>query len=270
MPTKYARIDGLAIHYVHEGTTTLPDVPPPLGRGRPLLLIHGEGGSASLWARQMAHFARAHSPVALDLPAHGRSCGLDALDSVAAAAALVGRFLAALEAPPAVIVGHGLGGQVALELALARPERVHGVVTIGTAARAEVASGQIEQLRKVVQGKLGQQFDTPFFGAQPDFAVMRQFWGEMVKTDPRSRLADLLVYQASDFRGRLAGLNKPVLVIHGEADRICPRAKADELRGAVAGAELVSIAGAGHVPFLEKPDEVNQAIDTFLARVSKA
>jgi pimeloyl-ACP methyl ester carboxylesterase len=267
MPTKYARIDGLAIHYVHQGTTTLPEVPPPLGRGRALLLIHGEGGSAPLWARQMAYFGRAHSPIALDLPAHGRSCGLDALDSVAAAAALVGKFLGALKAPPAVLVGHGLGGQVALELALGRPEQVHAVVTIGTAARAEVSAEQIEKLRKVVQGKLGQQFDTPFFGAQPDVAAMRQFWGEMVKTDPRSRLTDLLTYQRSDVTGRLSELKKPVLVIHGEADQICARAKADELRSRIPGAELALIAGAGHAAFLEKAEEVNQAIDAFLARV---
>ena len=114
MPTKYLHRDGLAIHYEHTGTSSLPDTPPPLDRGRFLLFLHGVGGNGRLWSRQLQHFATAHSPLALDLPGHGRSGGLDGPASVGEAASTVAGFLDGIGAPPALVVGHGLGGQIAL------------------------------------------------------------------------------------------------------------------------------------------------------------
>ncbi|HZR82129.1 MAG TPA: alpha/beta hydrolase [Candidatus Binatia bacterium] len=266
MPTKHLHLDeDTAIHVVHAGVSTLPHLPPPLGSGVALVFLHGEGGSAALWSRQIAHFARAHSPVAIDLPGHGRSTGLDAPASVADAAATVAAVLTALQAPPAVLVGHGLGGQVALATALRQPDRVRAVVTIGTAASPAIAPALVEQLEKIVQGRLGQQFDTPFFGSSPDMAVMREFWGEMVKTDPRVRLGDVRAYRASDLRGALRSLAKPVLVVHGADDRMCERTKAEELAAAIPRARLVVVAGGGHVVHLEQAEAVNRAIEEFVA-----
>lgn len=265
MPTKYLRRDEHALHYVHTGPTTLPDQPPELRRGACLLFLHGEGGSAALWSRQMAHFAAAHSPLALDLPAHGRSSGLDAPESIAAAAAIVAGFLEGIAAPPAVLVGHGFAGHVALEVAAAHPERVRAVVTIGTAACAAVPDDAIDKLRLVVRGRLGQQFDTPFFGNALDPGLMREFWTEMVKTDPKVRLGDLLAYRASTTRSRLDAVRRPVLVVAGEADKMCPQGGADELAKGLPDARLVVIPDAGHIGHLEKAAEVNAAIERFVA-----
>ncbi|MEW6267921.1 MAG: alpha/beta hydrolase [Thermodesulfobacteriota bacterium] len=268
MPTKYLRTDDLALHYVHTGPTTLPDRPPDLARGACLVFLHGEGGSAPLWSRQLAYFAAAHSPVALDLPAHGRSSGLDGPASVEAAAEHVGGFLAGISAPPAVLVGHGFGGHVALAVAAAQPARVRGVVTIGTAARPTIPNDAVDKLRQVVQGRLGQQFDTPYFGNAPDMAVMRELWGEMVKTDPKVRLSDMLAYRASRVAERLGGVARPVLVLVGEADKLCARAGAEELAKALSDARFAAIPDAGHVAHLEKADEVNGRIERFVAELA--
>lgn len=265
MPAKYLRRDADALHYLHTGTTTLPDVPPPLRRGACLLFLHGEGGSAALWSRQLAHFAAAHSPLALDLPGHGRSSGLDGPDTVDAAAAIVADFLAALDAPPAVLVGHGFAGHVALAVACTAPERVRAVVTIGTGAAAAIPDDAIEKLRLVVRGRLGQQFDTPYFGSAPDMAVMREWWGELVKTDPKVRLSDLLAYRGSPVATRLANVARPVLVVAGEADKLCPCDGAEELARRLSNARVTRIADAGHVAHLEKASEVNAAIEAFVA-----
>lgn len=262
MPTKHIHLeDDLAIHCIHAGPTTLPGAPPVLDHGRCIAFIHGEGGSAALWSRQIAHFAAAgDSPVAIDLPGHGRSSGLDAPATVAAAAHVLARVLDAAGAPPALLVGHGAGGQVALATALARPGRVRGVVTIGTALRAEVPDEAVERLRDVVRGRIGQQFDTPFFGPGADVAVMRELWGEMVKTDPRVRLGDLLAYRASDLATSLGALSCPVVVLQGEDDRLCPPGSGRALAAAIPGARFHLLPGAGHVAHLEQPDAVNAAI----------
>jgi 3-oxoadipate enol-lactonase len=266
MPTKYLRTrDDRALHYVHAGGTTLPDRPPSLVNGAAIVFLHGEGASAALWSRQMAHFAAAHSPLALDLPGHGRSSGLDGPESIDAAAENVCTLLEGVGAPPAVLVGHGFGGHVALAVAAARPACVRAVVTIGTAVQATIPDDAIGKLRQVVQGRLGQQFDTPYFGSAPDMAVMREWWGEMVKTDPRVRLSDLLAYRASNVDARLGEIEKPVLVIVGEADKLCARDAAEALAKEIAGARFVAIPDAGHIVHLEKAAEVNEAIERFLA-----
>jgi pimeloyl-ACP methyl ester carboxylesterase len=265
MPTKYLRRDDLALHYLHAGATTLPDQPPALGSGATLVFLHGEGASAALWGRQVAHFAAAHSPIALDLPGHGRSSGLSGPASIADAADVVARFLRGVGAPPAVLVGHGFAGHIALELAATQPKLVRAVVTIGTAVRASIPDDAIEKLGLVVRGRLGQQFDTPFFGSTLDPSLMREFWTEMVKTDPKVRLGDLLAYRDSGIAARLARVAQPVLVIAGEADRMCPCAAAEELAQALPDARLVKIAEGGHVAHLEKAEQVNQAIERFVA-----
>lgn len=267
MPTKYLHLEpDVAIHVLHAPPTTLPPDPPVLDRGRCLVFVHGEGACAALWSRQLAHFASGDSPVAIDLPGHGRSSGLDGPPTIVAAAEVLGRTLEALGAPPAVLVGHGSGGQVALATALAQPARVRGVVTIGTAVAPEIPDEAVAKLRDVVRGRLGQQFDTPFFGPKTDVPVMREFWGEMVKTDPRVRLGDVLAYRATDLGPSLGRIACPVAVVQGEADRLCPPERGRALAAAIPGARFHLLPEAGHVAHLEQPDAVNAAIDGLVAR----
>jgi pimeloyl-ACP methyl ester carboxylesterase len=96
---------------------------------------------------------------------------------------------------------------------------------------------------------------------------MREFWTEMVKTDPRVRLSDILAYRRSDMSGRLKTLKRPALVVQGGADQLCARGKADELVSGIEVARLALIEGAGNVAHLEKSGEVNQAIDAFLTQL---
>jgi len=53
LPAKYVTVDGAAVHYLHTGPTTLPDVPPALDRGRLLVLVHAAGSNAGMWRRQV-------------------------------------------------------------------------------------------------------------------------------------------------------------------------------------------------------------------------
>src|SRR5262245_5203016 len=265
MPTKFLRIGEEAIHYLHVGATTLPDVPPPLERGRAIVFLSGEGGSAAMWARQLAHFGGEHSPVAMDLPAHGRSSRLDPPADVGAAVDAVLAFLDGVSAPPAVLVGHGYGGHVALATAVARPAAVGAVVAIGAAARGEFPEDHLVKLRQVVKGRLGQQFDTPYFCSKPDVNAMRTFWGELAKTDPKVRLGDIDAYRASDLTGSLDRLRVPVLVLHGTEDRICPPSAGEHLARAIPGARFEVIAECGHVPHIENPEAVNRFIAEILS-----
>lgn len=214
-----------------------------------------------MWSRQLEHFADNHSPVALDLPGHGRSGGLDGPASVAEAASVVAGFLEGLGAPPALVVGHGLGGQIALALALDHPSRVRSVAVIGTCAEPMEAEDERAILRDVVRGRRPQSFDAPLFASEPDLAVVREAWGEIVKTDPRVRLQDLEVWASSDLRPLLPGMSVPVAVLHGTEDRYCEPVRGETLAAALPNARLESITGAGHLAQLERPDRINALLE---------
>ena len=97
MPTKYIHINGHAVYMHYAGKTTLPEVIPDFSRGRTVVMIHGAGGNGHSWHKQIAHLANAHSPIAIDLPGHGRSSGVDGMNSMREYADFVAAFLDALQ-----------------------------------------------------------------------------------------------------------------------------------------------------------------------------
>src|SRR5262249_29455164 len=132
LPAKYAHVEGVAVHYLHSGPTTLPDVVPSLDRGRLVLLVHAAGGNAGLWRRQIEALGRDHAVVALDLPGHGRSSGVEGLPTIDAYAGFVAACARALALRPFVLVGRSMGGAIGLALAAHRPELLQGLALVCT------------------------------------------------------------------------------------------------------------------------------------------
>jgi len=265
LPAKYVHVDGVAVHYLHSGQTTLPDVVPPLDRGRLVLLVHAAGGNAGLWRRQVEALGRDHAVVALDLPGHGRSSGVEGLPTVDAYAEFLARFARALALRPFVLVGRSMGGAIGLALAAARPEFVQGLALVCTAARFELAPERLAVARDVARGRLPQQFTSETFSPATGMDVMREAWIEQVKTDPRVRHGDLLACQAFDGRALLARIRLPTLVVAGADDQVTPPACAEELARGIAGARLEVIPQAGHQAPLEQADVFHAILGRFLA-----
>jgi 3-oxoadipate enol-lactonase/3-oxoadipate enol-lactonase/4-carboxymuconolactone decarboxylase len=264
MAAKYVQVDGHAINYIHSGRTTLPGVVPDLGQGHLLLFLHAAGGTANLWRRQIDHFGAAHSAMALDLPGHGRSSGVEGLASIADYAACVATFAERLGLRPFVAVGRSMGSAIALALALHHPARVRGLVLACAAARFEFPAERLDTLRDVVRGRLPQQFTTETFSPTTGFGVMKEVWTEQVQTDPRVRYTDLLACAAFDARDRLGEIRVPALVVAGADDHVTPVAASEELAAKIPRARLVVIPDAGHQAPLEQPEAFNRAVAEFL------
>jgi pimeloyl-ACP methyl ester carboxylesterase len=263
LPRKYVTVDGTAVHYLHSGPTTLPDVPPALDRGRLFVLVHAAGSNAGMWRRQIDAAGREHSAVALDLPGHGRSTGLEGLPTVAAYADFLARFAAALRLRPFVLVGRSMGGAVGMALAARRPELLEGLVLACTAARFRFTAEQLAVHRDVARGRLPQQFTTETFSPSTGVELMREAWTEQVKTDPRVRYTDLLACQAFDGRELLGRIRTPTLVVAGADDGVTPPSCAEELARGIAGARLEVLAQAGHQAPLEQADAFNRLVGRF-------
>jgi pimeloyl-ACP methyl ester carboxylesterase len=238
------------------------------GSGPPLVLVHGAGGSADLWRRQLDGLAGVARVVAPDLPGHG-PLGGRGKPSIPGYAEWLEGFLTVLDAGPVVLVGHSMGGAVAQTLALARPGRLAALVLVGTGARLRVLARIVDLLRH--HPREGQSLirDLSFAPGAPRECT------EMVdrvlrEGAPLVTLGDYLACDRFDVRDRLAAIRTPTLVLTGAEDRLTPPKHGRFLAETIPGARLVEIPAAGHFPHLEQPVAVNAAIREFLAHVRGA
>lgn len=263
MPAKYVTVQDVAVHYLHTGPTTLPDVPPALDRGRLFLLVHAAGSNAGMWRRQLDGLAQRHSAVALDFPGHGRSSGVEGLSTIADYAELLIEFIRVVGLRRCVLVGRSMGGAIGLTVAARRPDLLEGLVVVCSAARFTLDEAAIATLRGVVRGRLPQQFTTETFSPATGLELMREAWTEQVKTDPRVRHGDLLACKAFDGRGLLGGVRIPTLVVAGADDRVTSPEQTEEIARGVRDARLEVVPQAGHQVPLEQSERFNALLTDF-------
>ena len=267
MPTKYVQVKGYATQIYYRGKTTLPDVVPDFSRGRTIALIHGAGSNGHTFHRQVEAFGEKHSPVALDLPGHGRSSGVEGLTTVSDYADFIAAWLDALKIRSAVILGHSMGGAIAMELALRHPSRVDALVLSSTAAKFNVTPERIAALRDVSMGRTTQAFNTDGYSPKTikdNFDIVREGWMEQIKTDPRVRYGDIVACSKVDLREGIAKIDKPTLVTAGKDDQGTTVADAELIVSKIKGAKLEVISDAGHYSTREQPFQFNSAVERFV------
>ena len=179
-----------------------------------------------------------------------------------------------------VVAGMSVGGFMALEFALAYPERLHGLIVIAgtsldyTAEEREAYHGQFDRLD--VDGMVPRDFAewvAPYcFGETTlaDNKALADHWIDRWATTVPARA---VLFQGrswldkANITARLADIDLPVLVVHGEEDVPLPIERAQVMADALPDATFVPVPGAGHSVNLEKPDIVNAAITGFLGRL---
>lgn len=270
MPTKYAQVAGHPTHYYYVGATTTPDVVPDFSRGKTIVLVHASGSNGHNWHYQIDALGAKHSPIAMDMPGHARSDGVTGFETVTQYADFLAAFLDALQINSAVIAGRSLGGAVALDFAIRYPNRTQAVIAICTAAKFNIPPDRLAALEAVAKGRASQQFNNDGYSpktARERTDVIREGWGEQVKTDPRVRWTDVKACAAVDLRSDLGKIKKPTLVLSGADDTTTPPQDGKFIAEHVAGARHVTIADAAHNLPTEQPAAVNAEIEKFLAQL---
>lgn len=264
MPNKYFEVDGTATYLHYEGATTLPGVVPDFSRGERVLCLHGAGGNGHAFKPLLERLAAQHSPLAFDFPGHARSGGLDSLGSAARMAAFAMALVERLALRRPVLLGHSLGGAVAIHCALEHPDRVRGLVLCGSAARFPIPEERLEQMRRVTEGKERRAFSRDAYSPATSGDVVRQGIMEDLKTDPRAVYGDYLACRDCDLIDRLGEIAVPTLVIFGEDEIPGLREQSELLAGSIRGATRVEVPKAGHMVHFEQPDAVAGAVADFL------
>lgn len=267
------QIDGLRVNYAEAG------------KGPVMLLVHGVAGSHAIWWDNIRPLAEAgYRVLALDLPGHGDS---DKPESISydpnAGAALLGRFLAALDVEKAAVVGNSAGGLMAALFALDRPDRVERLVLVAAGGMGRDVTWFLRVASLPVFGGLAYQPGLAAIGGMdrkmmfhkpPPFAD--EFLSELHRVQglPGSRRAALRSIRSGVNLGglrkerlildRLPRLEVPVLTVWGENDRVLPVEHAAAVRSALPSSQVVIYPECGHWPQMEKPAEFNRLLVQFV------
>ena len=229
------------------------------GAGRTVVLLHGSGGTGRKWFAQLA-VVGGHRIIAPDLPGHGRSEG-QPRDSVAEYREFVYNFVRTLGLKKFVIGGHSLGGAIALDFALTRPDLLDGMILVGSGGRLRVKPEILEILArgKHPVGNLEYSYALNTRKDVLDKAAM-----EMMDVPVRVYLADFMACDRFDVLDRLGGIEVPTLVICGKDDRMTPVKYSEYLSGHIPNARLALITDGGHMVMIEQPLAVNEHVAAFL------
>jgi pimeloyl-ACP methyl ester carboxylesterase len=233
-------------------------------QGRPpLVLIHGSGGSRLHWPPAVRRMQGQHV-YALDLPGHGDSAP-PCESSVAGYAQRLMDWLGALDLERVILAGHSLGGAIALHAAAAFPQRVAGLVLVGTGARLRVHPAILETTAdpggfdQAVAQVMEWAFSTKAPARLVELAHKR-----MLETDPRVLHKDFQACDAFDMMDQLGEIRAPALALCGSEDRLTPPKYSRYLAENIPDAGMSLVEGAGHMVMLERPDRVASAIAAFI------
>jgi pyruvate dehydrogenase E2 component (dihydrolipoamide acetyltransferase) len=240
--------------------------------GDVVLLVHGYGGDRNSWLFLQEPMAARYRVYALDLPGHGTSSKDVGDGSVEMLADTVLGVLNAIGVQRAHLVGHSLGGAVAVAATARDPLRVSSLTLIAPSGFGqEINAGYLRgfadaQTRRELKPVVGQLFaDESLVTRQvvDDLLAYKRLDG--VEAALHALLGTLLDgdRQRTESAAALAAIGGavPVTVVWGRADRVIPAAQAD----AVAGASRHLLDGAGHMPHMERPAEVQAAIEAAIA-----
>jgi pimeloyl-ACP methyl ester carboxylesterase len=219
------------------------------GPGPRVVLVHGASGTAATWVPVLPSFVWA-DVWAVDLP--GRIDGSTPRSNVGALAAWLADFLE-VSGGPAYLVGHSLGGAIALHLAFHEPDRVTGLALVSTAARLRVSPAV---LAAVAASSADAPLDLdPAFGPTTDPDIRSRYRTAQRGVPRLTAMADWAACDGFDIRAELRPLSVPTVVVYGSADWLTPPKFQPALAEAVGGT-AVEVEGAGHMLPWEQPDRV--------------
>ena len=260
-----ARINGVELAYELRGA------------GEPLVMIHGAQGDQSMFSNFAPAFASHFRVLTFDQRGSGLSEKPDMDYSIAMLADDTAALMDHVGFSAAHIIGVSMGGTIAQEFALRHPRKVRSLVLgcttaggpkairIGGNAFANAYSTQPMSAEERGRALAEAAFTRGYIAQHPE--IIREGWGEQIRTDPRTRWGDMVACSQVDLRDQIGRIDKPTLIIAGADDETTPPAMAELLASRIKSSRLEMVPDAGHYVTSEQPAAVNAALDKFLSEL---
>lgn len=259
--------EAVRLRYLQSGTA-----------GPAVVLLHGWSAFKEIWwstLLALAPHARAFAP---DMPGHGGS-PLAGSTRMALIAERIARFCTEIETGPLTLVGHSMGGNVAVELALARPDLVRRLVLVDAAVESSEMPAYTRSYLSSAYGwammrasmklagqaaRIGARIPHVHGGGLVRSALRRaSYWPRHDAAALHLLLNELV---GNSLGERLHAISVPTLVISGEFDPLVPPALSQRTAAAIPDAHYTLIRGAGHNPMDERPREFETALLAFVEK----
>lgn len=245
------------------------------GQGEPILFLHGLGSRGEDWGFQVPFFAARYRVITADVRGHGESDKPAGPYSVPIMAHDVAGLLDALDIESAHVIGLSMGGMIAFQLVLDRPERVRSLVIVNSGP-ALVARNAGEWLRIQQRLLLARLFGPSRTGEflserlfpKPEQAFLRQQFIERWAMNHRDAyLAALQAIVGWSVLNRIGDIRCPVLVISGDRDYTPLDAKR-EYTARIPDAQFILVEDSGHATPIDQPERFNNAVQGFLETIA--
>ncbi len=216
------------------------------------MLIHGYGNSGHIWQRTLPYLAQHHEVFIVDLPGYGHSKTNGAWH-LREMAPLLAQWLDKLQLSPAALMGHSMGGAIAIHLAAHVPEQFNRLILVNAAGiplqthLPGLAARSLQSFFQIGNGTLPLPLVRDML--QPRIYLLWQTAQEMKR---------------SDFRAELAQITIPTLIIWGERDVMLPIALGRALNDALPHATFITMPHCGHRPMLAQPAQFSRSVLAFL------
>lgn len=240
------------------------------GEGPPVVCLHGIGGAAHLWEATAVGLPGSRL-LAWNQPGYGGEPLIEPLTFPA----LADRLAAQLEAPLVDLVGHSMGGMIAMEFALRHPGRVRRLVLYATTpafggrdpafAQAFMAArlGPLDGGKSMAE--CAASMAGGMCGPAADPAAEPAIIAAMAEVPEASYRATLACLATFDRRAEIAGITAPTLCLAGELDRAAPARTMERMAQSIPGARYVVLERGGHMLHMERPARFQATLRDFLA-----
>jgi pimeloyl-ACP methyl ester carboxylesterase len=245
------------------------------GKGRAVVLLHGFLGSLEIWEQTITNLSKSYRVIAIDLPGHGGTDNFGYVHSMELMAKCVKAVLDHLKLKRYVLIGHSMGGYVALAFADLFPDNICGICLYHSSAYADSEEKKRDRSRSVKVVKANHKIYTNevirnLFAAKNIKYLKRElaFASRIArKTKKQGIVASLEGMKDRVDRRIILGLvDYPIMMVIGEHDNVLPPAQLLEQAQTIKNKHILYLEHDGHMGFLESPKVSNKALRQFLRK----
>jgi len=245
------------------------------GSGKTLVLIHGLGGNAQSWETIVPLFSGYYRVLTWDVRGHGQSDKPGGSYSTELFASDLAALLRTLGIGNAFVLGHSMGGVIALRFALDFPDLCHALIVSSSAAEVnpqatkywqDLASTVLERGMEAVPFDAARIFSKGFIERNPE--VVEEFARNRPVNDPSCYARAALAISAYNYNEELGRIRCPTLIIVGDQDVTTPPGGSVRMSRLIPDSKLIIFKGCGHVSYVEQPEVFSQAVLDFLVGIS--